>query len=253
MTAPGAARFYLPPHVCSGPVLTLPPGEAHHAAHVLRLRPGDPAVVLDGAGREFICAVEDTGREALRLAVTQVRAHPAPACRVTLLQALPKAKLIEAIIEKATELGAARVVPLLSERVVVRLDAQDRVRKASRWQQTAISALKQCGTPWLPTVELPISPEEFVLRREPLDLQLVAALLPSSTHAGKPFDRFAALNGRKPASVAVWVGPEGDFTPAEYRLILDAGAHPVSLGSLVLRCETAATACLSIVNHELAR
>src|SRR5690242_3948433 len=111
--------FYLPPENCKGDELFLTGSEAHHAVNVLRIRRGQSITVLDGVGHEFLCDVQQSERDTIRLCVRERKtAAPLP-CRVTLLQAVPKGKLFEAIIQKATELGAARIVPLLSERVVV--------------------------------------------------------------------------------------------------------------------------------------
>src|SRR5438552_14653985 len=111
-------RFYLPPDQCVNPRLFLTGREAHHAIHVLRLRRGDGVTVLNGAGAEFRCEVQEYDRDKVKLAVTEKISAPAALCQITLLQALPKGKIIEAIIQKATELGTFRIVPLLSERVV---------------------------------------------------------------------------------------------------------------------------------------
>src|SRR6185369_9928312 len=117
-------RFYLPPEDCKGTTFQLTGREAHHALHVLRLRRGDEAVVLDGAGNEMTCEVRDAGKN-IHLAVVKRNSHPAPTCPITLLQAVPKGKIIESIIQKATELGVHRIVPLLTERVATRLDDED--------------------------------------------------------------------------------------------------------------------------------
>src|SRR6266571_9144809 len=111
-------RFYLPPDQCAEAALFLTGREAHHAIHVLRLRRGDSITVLDGAGTEFRCEVEEYDRDKVKLAMTEKISVPPLPCQITLLQALPKGKIIESIIQKATELGAFRIVPLLSERVI---------------------------------------------------------------------------------------------------------------------------------------
>lgn len=245
------SRFYLPPEQCQGPVVTITDREAHHALHVLRLRRGDAATVLDGAGHELRCEVQDTGRSQLTLAVREKRTAPPLPCQITLLQALPKGKLIETIIEKATELGAARVVPLLSERVVTRIAEDGAAQKAEKWQWAAIDAIKQCGSPWLPRVEAPLTPQQFLQRKEQFELPLVASLPRPAQHPRQYFQAFHKQHGRRPASACVWVGPEGDFTPEELDAILAAGALPITLGPLVLRAETAAIYCLSILSYEL--
>ena len=245
-------RFYLPPGESKTGPLTLAGREAHHALHVLRVRPGDQVTILDGAGREMVCAVENFDRDKLQLAVLKTKTIPAPPCSITLLQAVPKGKIIESIIQKATELGAARIVPLLTDRVVMDLDEKHAGRKAEKWQQVAIEAIKQCGTAWLPRVEAPMTPAEFLERNEAFELPLVASLQSGAQHPRNFFQKFEAQHGRKPKSACIWIGPEGDFTPQEVEAITSAGALPVTLGKLVLRVETAAIYCLSFLNYELA-
>lgn len=244
-------RFYLPPEQCRGTELVLGGGEAHHALHVLRVQRGDKVTVLDGAGRDLDCEVKAPGRDRLELKVLSKRDISRPPCRVTLLQALPKGKIIEAIIQKATELGVSRVVPLLSERVVTHLEPEERLRKQEKWQEVAVEAIKQCGFAWLPRIETPLTPSEFLARQETFELALVGSLQPGARHPRVFFNEFQFEHGRKPLSVAIWVGPEGDFTLAELHAIQNAGARPITLGALVLRSETAAIYSLSVIKYEL--
>jgi len=244
-------RFYLPAVECKTGPLTLAGPEAHHAVRVLRVRAGDQVVILDGAGRELLCRVANFDRDKVHLDVVETKSTPPPPCRITLLQALPKGKIIESIIQKATELGVARVVPLLTERVVVEIDEKRAGRKAEKWQQVAIEAIKQCGLAWLPQVEPAMTPQEFLARKEKFELPLVGSLQPGAQHPRKYFQKFEVEHRRKPQSACVWIGPEGDFTPEEIATITAAGALPITLGKLVLRVETAATYCLSFLNYEL--
>ena len=243
-------RFYLPPDSGDGPVLTLSDREAYHASRVLRLRRGDEATVLDGQGIVRECVVAEVSRDTVRLQVRESRLVPAPSCSVVLLQAVPKGRLIETIIQKAVEIGVRRVVPLLTERVVSDLEEKAEA-KALQWRQSAVEAIKQCGAPWLPSVDAPVSLPAFLSRGEMFDLSLVASLQPGSRHPREWFDAFRREQDRAPRSVAVWVGPEGDFTKDEVTSIERAGALPITLGQLVLRCDTAALYCLSLVNYEL--
>jgi 16S rRNA (uracil1498-N3)-methyltransferase len=244
-------RFHLPPEQCQGPVLTLGDREAHHAIHVLRVAAGDRAGVLDGAGQELRCIIEAVHRDAVCLRVEERRQAPPPPFQITLLQAIPKSRMLEDIIEKATELGVHRIVPLLSERVVTRLDSAGLESRAAKWRQTAIEAIKQCGNPWLPRVEVPLTPQAFLARHEPHDLSLIASLQEGAVHPREHLRRFISTPSPLPRSVCVWVGPEGDFTPAEVALARSSGALPITLGQLVLRCETAAIYCLSLLHYEL--
>jgi len=239
-------RFYLPPESCKGDELFLTGSEAHHALHVVRVRCGQSLTVLDGAGHEFLCDVQQSDRDKIRLCVRERKtAAPLP-CRITLLQALPKGKLFEAIVQKAAELGAAHIVPLLSQRVVVHLNKNESARKTAKWQSIAVEAIKQCGAAWLPHVEIPTTPEQFIARKEHFELALVGSLQPDAKHPREFLRRPSP-----PKSAAIWIGPEGDFTPAELKAIKGSGAHPITLGPLVLRTETAASYCLSILNYEL--
>ncbi len=244
-------RFYLPPTECKSGPLMLAGTEAHHALRVLRVRRGERVTVLDGEGGEFLCDVADFDRDKVQLAIVEKKFVPPPPCPITLLQAIPKGKIIEGIIQKATELGVARIVPLLTERVVTDLDEKHAERKAEKWQHVAIEAIKQCGAAWLPRVDAPVTPSEFLARKEPFELPLIASLQPGAHHPRNYFQQFATQHGRRPKSICVWIGPEGDLTPQGVANATAAGAQPITLGKLVLRVETAATYCLSILNYEL--
>ena len=244
-------RFYLPPEHCRAAALTLRGGEAHHALRVLRVRDGERVVVLDGAGQELHCAVIGQKRDAISLEVVERKTFPPLPCAITLLQAIPKGKIFESITQKATELGVARIVPILSERVVTHLDSGSAEAKAEKWQQVAVEAIKQCGSAWLPSVEAPVTVKDFLAQPESFELPLVGCLENGSRHPRVWFEKFFAEHRRAPKSIGVWVGPEGDFSAAEYAAIQGAGARPITLGPLVLRVETAATYCLSVLNYEL--
>ena len=244
-------RFYLSPAEAKARPLTLAGREAHHALRVLRLGRGDEVSVLDGVGREFLGTIDNFDRDKVQLALQETKTVAAPPCPITLLQAVPKGKIIESIIQKATELGVARIVPLLTERVVMDLDDKHAARKGEKWQQVAIEAIKQCGAAWLPRVEAPMTPKEFLARAEKFELPFIASLQPGAQHPRQYLERFQAQHGRKPQSACVWIGPEGDFTAAEVNAIIAAGALPITLGKLVLRVETAATYCLSVLNYEV--
>src|SRR5262249_31884217 len=149
-------------------------------------------------------------RDQVQLGVLEKRFIPALPYQVMLLQALPKGKLIESIIQKATELGVARIVPLLSERVVTRLTEKECAGKAEKWETVAIEALKQSGSAWLPKVERPQEPRQFLNRAENFELGLVGSLQPGSKHPREYFQAFQQEQGRRPVTISIWVGPEGD-------------------------------------------
>jgi 16S rRNA (uracil1498-N3)-methyltransferase len=244
-------RFYLSPNQTQSPILTLSDGEAHHALHVLRVRENERVVVLDGAGHEFLCEIQRLERDAVTLKILQKQALPPLPYRVTLAQAVTKAKTMDLIVQKAAELGVHRLVPILSERSVSQLEEGTAAGKLEKWHATMIEAIKQCGSPWLPRIEPPQVAQKFLASGERFDLSLVASLQSDARHPREYFQGFLAERKRLPNSVCVWVGPEGDFTPAEMNAIRQAGALPITLGHLILRSETAAIYCLSILNYEL--
>lgn len=244
-------RFYLPPEQSRGDALELTGDEAHHAARVLRVQTNERAIVLDGAGTELSCRVAEVSKRAVRLEILEKKTVPALPCQITLVQAIPKGKIIESIIQKATELGAHRVVPLLSERVTTKLDSENAAAKAAQWQQVAIEAIKQCGAAWLPRIEMPVTPAEFIARKEHFDLSLVGALVGERKHPRKYLEAYQSTQDGLPRTISIWIGPEGDFSADELSQILKSGALPISLGRLVLRVETAAIYCLSFLNYEL--
>ena len=243
-------RFFLPPENCRGSSLRLDGREAHHALHVLRLKHGERVTILDGAGNGFLCEVAGAAKDSLTLTVGERKFHSAPPCPVSLFVAIPKGKIIEDIIQKAVELGAHRIVPLLTERVVTHLDHDGAAHKREKWQQVAIEAIKQCGAAWLPRVEAPVALKEFLAHGKMPEFMLVGSLQTERRHPRAWLQEFQKQNGRSPHGAGIWIGPEGDFTLLELQAIEAAGAKPVTLGRLTLRVETAAVYCLSFLSYE---
>jgi 16S rRNA (uracil1498-N3)-methyltransferase len=232
-------RFYLPN--LQQPVLSAE--EAHHALNVLRLKVGDAVNVFDGRGHAAECSIAEISKDTVRLkTLTQSTASALP-CRVTLVQAIPK-KSMDLIVQKATELGVATIVPLVSDRSVVKLNEDS--KRVERWREIALEACKQCGNNWLPEIQPPRKAHEFLNSPGTFDLKLIASLQPDA----KPLKKILGESSN-PKSVLILIGPEGDFTSAELGLAKSAGCLPLSLGPLVLRAETAAIYALSILHHEL--
>ncbi len=249
-------RFYIAPNVWNLDDPRLDEAESHHALNVLRLTPGEKVVVFNGQGTEATAQIiEGSTKREVRLQILHKTKTPSLPCRITLAQAVPKGKNMDLIVQKATELGAAEIAPLLSERTVARLEEGETAAKQAKWQATVIEAAKQCGQNWLPTVALPRTPKDFFasLGRGAFDLMLIASLQSDSKHLRNLLEEYAAghSTGGSPASALILVGPEGDFTPAEIGLAKSAGCRPITLGPIVLRTETAAIYCLSVLSYEL--
>lgn len=245
-------RFYIPAENWNLEALKLDEGESHHATDVIRLKEGDRAVVFNGKGAE--ATVEITGLHKHSVDLRRIHdAKSAPlGCKITLAQAIPKGKNMDLIVQKATELGAAAIVPLLSERTVIQYDEEGEAeKKREKWQAVAIEAAKQCGQNWLPEIQHPQTPKEFFHTNPRFDLMLIASLQPDSLHFKKVLEEHLSAYKTKPANVLILVGPEGDFTPAEISLAKSSGCRPITLGPIVLRTETAAIYCLSVLSYEL--
>jgi 16S rRNA (uracil1498-N3)-methyltransferase len=249
-TMPDFRAFCTPP-TAEPAEITLSPEESHHLVVVNRARVGDTVVAFDGRGTEWICELAADRKQAAALKVRfQQKLKPLPYA-ITLGQALPKGQFMDAIVRKATEIGAARIVPLESERTQVHLDGDRSDRKIEKWQTAALEAAKQCGNPFLPEV-LPVqNAAAFMESARGYDLKLIASLQPGARSLKHVLAAFQAAQGRAPKQVLWLVGPEGDFTPAELSLARSAGFEPITLGPLVLRCETAAAYALSILSYEL--
>lgn len=244
-------RFYLPPSDWNPDALRLTGPEAHHARNVLRMQAGDKAVLFNGCGREVTAEISAVGGREIELRKLHEAATPPLRCRITLGQAIPKGKNMDLIVQKAVEIGAAEIVPIISDRTIVRLDADEAAQKQSKWQTVAIEAAKQCGQNWLPAVRTPRTMAQFFGERPRFDLQLIGSLQSDALHLKRILAEHVAEHGERPASVLMLIGPEGDFTPAELNLARSNGCRPITLGPIILRVETAAIYCLSVLSYEL--
>ncbi|MDE2304875.1 MAG: 16S rRNA (uracil(1498)-N(3))-methyltransferase [Gammaproteobacteria bacterium] len=228
-------RLYVAATIAQGSVLELPAEPATHVARVLRGRSGDPLVLFNGDGREFAAVIDQV--RGTRVSVT-VGAPSIPQCEapwpITLLQSVPRGERMDWIVQKATELGVARIVPLVSRRCVVRLDPEQGEAKAAHWHAVAVAACEQSGRTRLPTIERPRRLDEFL--GEPADGRLRLLLDPLAT--GEP------RGERVFESIEVAVGPEGGFEAEEIDWFRLAGFAGLRLGPRILRTETAAVAAM---------
>lgn len=231
--------------------IRLAPEESHHLVTVNRCGRGDPVIVFNGQGREWLTECFDASKAAAGLRVKESKqAKPLPHA-ITLGQALPKGSTMDDIVRQATEVGAARIVPLLSERTQVHLDGDRSDKKIEKWRTTAIEAAKQCGNPWLPEIAPIQNLSAFIAAAKDFDLKLIASLHAGPTTLKKALAGFATKHGHPPRQVLWLIGPEGDFSPAEMTAAITHGFQPITLGPLVLRSDTAAIYALSILSHEL--
>ncbi|HHW15321.1 MAG TPA: 16S rRNA (uracil(1498)-N(3))-methyltransferase [Firmicutes bacterium] len=247
-------RFFCRPEDRSGDRLTLPADESRHARKVLRLGPGDRIAVLDGTGVEYEAVVEAFGPSATpagkrrggfcltaRVLATRSRAAE-PSLQVILLQGLPKGDKMDLIVQKATELGVSRIVPVQAKRSISRPEPERGPGKAARWQRIAQEAAKQAGRSLAPAVEPPRTLAQ-ALGRLP---EGCTVIVPWEGEGRRTLaEAVAAL--RRDAPAALLIGPEGGLAEDEIEQAEAAGALTVTLGPRILRTETAgfvALACL---------
>ena len=241
------ARFFAAPAQWNAGLVRLDAAEARHACEVLRLREGASLEVFDGVGRRARGRLEQANRSGALVRVEELVSVPREPALITLFQAVPKGKLFEWIVEKSTELGVGRIVPLMTDRGIARVDAADAQKKCEKWRRVALEACKQCGQDWVPEVSEPVTLSRISRAHFPEgSTGLVASLRPGALRASCVLAASGAAGG-----VAVFVGPEGDFTENEYNALIGMGAREVTLGPRVLRVETAAVSLLSVVSEVL--
>lgn len=230
-------RFHVVGTIAANATLALPEKVAHHAAHVLRLRVGDAVVLFNGDGGEFRATVSAIGKRAVTVAVG---AHD-PVERespldVTLVQALSSGDRMDLTLQKAVELGVRRLVPVESERCVVRLKGERADKRMDHWRQVVIAACEQCGRNRVPALQPLVSLDVWLGAVQPGAARWV--LLPGADMPLRDLPRPAG-------SVEILVGPEGGLTDAEAAAAQRAGYRALRLGPRVLRTETAAPALLA--------
>lgn len=232
-------RFFVAGQPENG-LLTLHGENAHHAGRVLRLRPGESVTLCDGKGTDFDCTIESVEKDAVVCRVQD--SYPAqtePKQRLTLFMALPKGDKMDFIVQKAVELGVREIVPYLSKNCVSRPDKTE--KKVERWQKIALEAAKQCGRGYLPAVGAVIPFEQAAAQAAQSETALFFY-----EHEKQTGLRDALADGVG-ETVSLLIGPEGGFAPEEAALAVDAGLKSVSLGTRILRCETAPVAALAAV------
>ncbi len=232
-------RIYTPDELRVAATARLEGSAATHVSRVLRLRGGDPVTLFNGDGWEYPGVVATDRGGVVEVEVTaRVAGMAESPLALTLAQGVARGERMDMVIQKATELGVARIVPLLTERSVVRLDERQGQRKMAHWKAVAVAACEQSGRSRLPVVETPVHLDDW-LAREPQP----ARRLTLAPGAEQPL---RALGGEW-REAALLIGPEGGLTDAEQAQAAGAGYQSCSLGRRVLRTETAALAALAVL------
>lgn len=234
-------RVYVQGPVAAGRRHTMEGEAANHVSRVLRLRTGDALTLFDGRGGEYAARIEEFRKGAVIVAVADrsapVRESP---LSLTLAQGVSRGERMDWVVQKATEIGVTRIIPVLAERTVVKLDAKQAERKLLHWQGIATAACEQSGRDRIPILETPLTLAEFL---GGVDRRATRVMLSPAASLG------VADLPRPEAGILVLIGPEGGLAEAEQRSALAAGFAAVRLGPRVLRTETAAVAALTLLQH----
>jgi 16S rRNA (uracil1498-N3)-methyltransferase len=230
-------RAYLPPSSWTETPF-LEGDEAKHLSQVLRIQPDQWITVFDGLGNYAEAKVLSVSKNRVAIMLDLAESKPTPRPDITLAQAIPKGKNMDWIVQKAVELGASRIQPLVTRHTIVSPSGD----KAEKWRRTALEACKQCGQFTIPIIEDPLPFAEWLANRPSADLEIIASLADTPKNFRETIQLLPNLE-----SVTIAIGPEGDFSPEEMTAALAAGFVPVTLGDLVLRVETATMFCLSAI------
>jgi 16S rRNA (uracil1498-N3)-methyltransferase len=250
-------RFYAPPESFSddGARVALSREESRHLAGVLRLAAGEEVRVFDGEGREFLCVVtEAAARGGAREAILEVRGRAKPPCAespldLTLACALLKGEKFDLVVQKATELGVARVAPVETARADVKLQraggAAEGSKRVGRWRRIAVEAAKQSGRARVPLIDAPRGLAEVLAR----GTETATRRLMFAERGGRGLVETVAAWDEKPVRVAALVGPEGGWEDGEIETARESGWQIVTLGGRILRAETAGVVVVALLQH----
>ncbi|MCR5684639.1 MAG: 16S rRNA (uracil(1498)-N(3))-methyltransferase [Lachnospiraceae bacterium] len=227
--------------------------DVNHIRNVLRMRDGEEVIICDKEGIDHYCRIDGNDGGRLKLSILKSGSNEAElATKLVLYQGIPKKDKLELIIQKAVELGAFEIVPVMTKRVIVKEgEASKEARKLERLNQIAKSAAEQSGRGIIPRVRPMIGFSEAVEESRKLDKCLIPYENADNSASGMEFTRQAikALKGMD--SAGIFIGPEGGFEEEEVKLAVDNNAVPISLGKRILRTETAGLAVLSMIMYEL--
>ena len=249
-------HFFVSPSQINGHTIVITGEDVNHIKNVLRMKPGEEISIGNGADdNEYRASIKEIKDDEIICDLLFVKEDGVELpVGITLFQGLPKSDKMDTIIQKAVELGAVRIVPVATERAVVKLDAKKAASKKERWQKISEAAAKQSKRAIVPEVTLPITMSEAVNMAASMNAAAIPYELENGMDGMNAFvDRVKSLAGNKDTKpeVAVFIGPEGGFADEEIELAGNAGITPVSLGRRILRTETAGMTVLSILMYAL--
>ena len=239
-------KFFVEPSKVSDDVVTIDTSDVLHITKVLRLNIGDVVTVSDSASTDYECEITEISKGAIILKVLSQKSIDTESnIKITVFQALPKASKMEYIIQKNTELGVVKFVPVALSRCVVKLDNKEASKKVARWQKISDEAAKQSGRGMLPEVYDVVNLKTAIDEMKKADLFFVP-YESEDNNSLKPL-----LKGKSPKTISYLIGPEGGFSPEEISYIKESGVPVITLGKRILRTETASIAVTSMLMYEI--
>ncbi len=238
-------RFFVDRKNITKDGLTITGKEAHHIKDVIRLQPDDRFIGLDGEGCQYTCRINKIDKNKIEAVIEHTQMPKFKIPNVILACSIPKMSRMDYIVQKAAELGAKSLIPMLTNRTTIKSDKQRAKLKIKRWERIAKESSKQCGRNKILNVTELKDFSEVIENSKGYKTKLIPCLYDKT----KPIK--GVLSEVQSDSAIILIGPEGDFAPAEIDLAINAGFVPVSLGPLVLRVDTAAIFTLSVVMYEL--
>ena len=244
-------RFFVEEPAMGANSITITGGDVNHIKNVLRMSVGEKICVINGQNnKEYYCEITALGNNAVDTRICEIRESDQElANEIVLFQGLPKSDKMELIIQKAVELGVHTIVPVSTDRTVVKLDAKKEANKRKRWMSISESAAKQSGRLCIPKITQVVSFKEALEMAEKMDIRLI----PYELAEGMEKTRAIMSSIQPGQSVAVFIGPEGGFESSEIEKAMEIGVQPVTLGKRILRTETAGLVTLAMLVYNLER
>lgn len=234
-------RLFLPPEHITSKEIIITGENARYLSLVLRAQPGESVAILDGQGKRYICNILSVHKKEVRVEKIKEEYYSSESpISITLAQGLPKGDKMDLIVQKATELGVSKIIPLIAERSQIRT-----TEKASRWRKIALSASQQSGRDIVPEIEEPLKTDEFLSR----GIQHNGIIFSEIYNKRNLKETLLKIKDLK--HITLLIGPEGGFSKDEITSAVENGFTEASLGPRILRTETAPIAAISIIQYEL--
>jgi len=237
------SHFYVKPENIDKNSIYVNGEEAHHILDVMRLEMNDEVIAFDGLGNEYTGHISEVKGKSLKISIHIKRKQLTPDIDISLAQAIPKKEKMDYIIQKCTELGVSSIIPMVTERTVVKIDKKKETKRHERWVKIAREASKQCGRGDIPKITDITNFKSVLESSQNYTIKLIPSLI------GGRKKLLDLVKNHKNDKIIILIGPEGGFSQNELKLAVDNKFTPVSLGSFTLKSDTAAIATVAILNN----